>query len=334
MLQGAYYHLARPFRLSALKIWGRIISQKYDMGNTICIFSSGRGGSTWVSEVLSSPKGSIVQYEPFHPLGNPTSQRFGFSHSRPYFTDARPPTALQIRFIKGLFDGSYLNFETATNHQRPAPTVSDFVDFQRFVVKFIQGNLALPWISRRFPVRSILLLRHPCAVVASQMRFSAAWGNARRENLEVPAEALEDFPEFRGVFNSIRTPEEALAFMWALDTILPLRMVPAPYPWTVVFYEDLAVEPAARFLSLFSALGLQAPPDLDGIVYRPSTSVREGISGVLGWRDHLKPDQIKRVMNIVGLLGADFYDETGFPVFPSKLFPAYTPFYEGLSTLR
>jgi len=207
MIKGAIYYGSRPFKLAALKTWGKAVSLRYDMRNTACIFASGRGGSTWLGEIVASVPGSILQWEPFHPYSNPTAVKLGIER-KAYFTAARPPTPRQMQFIKGLFDGSWLNLETATRHQSPPPKLSDFLRFRRFVVKFVTASASIDWLTETFGVRSILLVRHPCAVVASQMRWGA-WVRSSRDRAVTPA-LLEDFPALRRAYEAAGTPEEIL----------------------------------------------------------------------------------------------------------------------------
>jgi hypothetical protein len=306
------FHATRPPKLALLKAWGKVVSRTYDVGETVCIFSSGRGGSTWLSEVICSAPGTILHYEPFHSGSNPTAARFGI-RGRPHFTAARPPSDLQQRFIRGLFDGSFLNFETATNNQRPRPGLTDFVRFRRFVVKFISGNLTLDWITRNHGVKALLLLRHPCAVVASQLQYGDGWRRASRERLHVPESVYEDFPHFRPIVDDIGTAEEALAFTWGIEALVPLAVPPAERRWTTVFYENLVADPVPAFHGLFDAIGMEPPPDLAATVRRPSRTVVGSVKGISGWRESLQPDQVRRILSITSRMGADFYDEGEHP---------------------
>lgn len=319
MIRGAIFHATRPAKLALLKAWGKAVAARYDTRETVCIFSSGRGGSTWVAEVLCAPPGTILQYEPFHPAANRSAARFGFSRARPWFTAARPPTPLQARFLRGILDGSFVNFETTANLQEPPPALGDFLRFRRFVVKFIHGNLALDWITRTYGTKALLLLRHPCAVVASQLRFAGEWLDMTRERLPLPPGLLDDFPRFLRVYETIASAEEALAFMWAVDALVPLSVPAGERGWTTVFYEDLVRDPVGGFAAVFSALGLEPPQNLAAIVTRPSRTVRGTMHLNEGWTAQLSPDQVQRILRVTTAMGADFYGAGTEPLAGSPL---------------
>jgi aspartyl-tRNA(Asn)/glutamyl-tRNA(Gln) amidotransferase subunit B len=57
--------------------------------------------------------------------------------------------------------------------------LAEIVTNEKLIVKLIRGGRMLPWFSERFPVRSIVsIVRHPCAVVASQMSYQDTWRTA------------------------------------------------------------------------------------------------------------------------------------------------------------
>ncbi|MCW5714899.1 MAG: hypothetical protein KIT43_10345 [Bauldia sp.] len=315
------FYATRPPKLALLKAWGKVVSRSYDSRESVGIFASGRGGSTWLSEVICAPRGTILQYEPFHSGSNPTAARFGVG-GRPHFTDARPPTASQQRFLRGLFDGSILNFETAMNNQRPRPGLMDFVRFRRFVAKFISANLALDWITKNLGIKAVLLLRHPCAVVSSQLAYGDGWRKASRERIRVPESVFEDFPHFGSIRDDIETTEEALAFVWAVEALVPLVVPVRNRRWRTVFYEDLAMDPVTGFQQLFDDLRIEHPPNLADIVRRPSRSVTQTVKGVDGWRRTLHPDQVSRILSITARMGVDFYDDRNEPLRESRLISA------------
>jgi hypothetical protein len=174
------------------------------------------------------------------------------------------------------------------------------------IVKSVRAGRMLPWICRNFPLRApIVLIRHPCAVVASQLR-SPAWANPSRP--ETPP-FLDGFPAFDGVLGKIQTKEEMLAATWALDYLLPL-LAAIPRPWQVLSYEELALDPVAPIERLFDRWNMPLPRKLAQLAKVPSSmTYASGISGVEGWTRQLSGDQVERILSVTHGLGLSFYDE-------------------------
>ncbi len=76
-----------------------------------------------------------------------------------------------------------------------------------------------------------MLIRHPCAVVSSQLRWGA---NVDKRQFFVPPGLLDDFPHLERVFDRLKSREEVLAFEWAIQQV-PALSYAQPYPWLIVF---------------------------------------------------------------------------------------------------
>ena len=176
----------------------------------------------------------------------------------------------------------------------------------KMIVKFVRANRILPWMCRTFNVPPpILLIRHPCAVVASQL--NCAWMNTERP--EAPP-FLDDYPSFRSALSRTEGVEENLAARWALDQ-LPALLHQPPNPWFIVTYEDLVLHPSSTLGEIFKMWGLDVDIEeaIKGLA-KPSRVVgRLGISGTGGWRDQLSREQISRILGVVNAFGLTFYDE-------------------------
>lgn len=178
------------------------------------------------------------------------------------------------------------------------------------LVKSVRANRLLPWIVGHLPIRPpLVILRHPCAVVASQMSHGA-WGDPQRPTAE---KFLADFPKYREVFEKVETPEEILALTWAVDTFVPLASEHrSRFQW--ITYEMLRRDPVAELRPVFEAWGLPAPTSFGRAVHKKSrTTVGGAISAIDGWRQNLDDSQIRRILAVCGAFGLDFYSEDPFP---------------------
>ncbi len=164
-----FYYYVKPFGINKLS----------SLKNTqnISIFSSPRGGSTWLAQTLASLlKGNIV----WEPLFYKPSKRGilyqAFKYPERYALDFKWNPYLPedvnhekaFRFFSRLFSKEIVNLELYRYNDLKLVCSKKW-----FVYKFCYGNNLLPWLVNRFEIKPILLLRHPCAVVASQLHHGA-----------------------------------------------------------------------------------------------------------------------------------------------------------------
>jgi hypothetical protein len=301
-----------------LDLWGKSLSRGYDPRNTVVISGSPRGGTSWVAEVIATTPGSLLLWEPLEPSSHPNIlEKLGIGYD-PYVphdlrvTPDMPEKAL-YEYLKDVIAGrvpftEYLRFL----RWRHLP-VRNLLSLERYIVKFIRGNLLLYWLLREFQLKGVLILRHPCAVVASQMHF--AWKNALQWRTRwVPFLERYD-PSLLKVVDSLRTDEEVLAMDWAVTNLVPLRQ-PKPHPWLLVAYEDL-VSSIKEWERLCSHISCPVPPV--GIITKESTTTRlrdtesKAMFSLDKWRKHLSEKQIDAILRVCSDMGIDFYDNTGYP---------------------
>ena len=184
---------------------------------------------------------------------------------------------------------------------------------RRRLIKDIRANLLLGWMRANFPgMPIVLLLRHPCAVVAS--RLALGWQDVLSETMEQQT-LVEDFllpmePEIR----SARDGFERHLFTWCIENYLPLKQFGSG-EIHLCFYENLLTRPERELPRLFSFLG----EDFDERVYRklkrPSPLSRDGEgASVDAWRRSVTGRQLERAVEILGLFGLDrVYGEAPMP---------------------
>ena len=312
--------LLYPVGNAALGAFGRYRARSYDIRDTILVSSSGRGGSTWLAEIVATLPGRILIWEPLHLKNNPDCVRYGFT----WQNYIRPGSAApeKCAYLERLFRGEELSTRTLTSLHFH---ISSFIAHRGYVVKFVNANMMLYWLLQQIPLRAVLMVRHPCAVVSSQL-IHGAWEGLRKEALTIPEGLFRDYPQFQATFDWIREPEEVLAFEWAMQTHVPLSQ-PLPHPWLLTTYEGLVKRGAEEVARIFKFLGEPVP----SVAYRRLTTasattvsdsnVMAGKDPLLGWQSRLSSKQIANVLRVTKAMGIDYYKEDVEPNY--HLLPGY-----------
>jgi hypothetical protein len=197
---------------------------------------------------------------------------------------------------------------------------------KKLIVKFVRSNRMLPWIAERFKLRSmILMIRHPCAVVASRFKPGQKLPSELQQNIKpfpTPKEILNEASQIDGIDQSllnklreIKTREEIIAASWCLDNYVPLSY-PKPYPWKVVIYEKLIRDGEKEIIRIFNEIGEKNVPRSAFLHLKlPSNVTQKNDEKIITntelqlskWKESLSKKQIERILSIVTAFGLDFY---------------------------
>ena len=220
--------------------------------DAIVLSGSGRSGTTWMADLLCS--GTQVQqiFEPLHPVGVPEVQRLlGWDESRHPHIRSRyiRPGALCPEWkalLEKILCGEVRNYWT--DYDRTA----FFPD--RYLVKLIRANLMLGFISDEFRPKIIHVVRSPCAVVASRLKYG--WHADIRDVLdqeELVTDHLSDHVD------DIARENDALgahAVWWAVENAIAQRDLESR-PHLVVYYEVFRKNPKAEMRRIAEFAGLK-----------------------------------------------------------------------------
>jgi hypothetical protein len=273
-----------------------------DHRNSVFLAGSGRSGTTWVAEVINHRNDYRLVFEPFHP--GRVGICAGFRRKQYLRPDDRREEYLGP--ARKVLTGRLRSTWTDRFNKK-------FVARRR-LIKDIRANLLLGWMRAHFPgMPIILLLRHPCAVVAS--RLDLGWRDNLSETME-QRELVEDFLlPMEAEIRAARDAFERHLFLWCIDNYVPLKQF-GPQDVHLTFYERLLARPEAELQSLFTFLG----EDLDDRVYRrlrrpsPLSGKKEPGPSTEGWRTRVSAHQLERSMEILGLFGLDsLYGEGAMP---------------------
>ena len=275
---------------------------KGDHTSSVFLAGSGRSGTTWLSRIITHRRGFRYVFEPFNPR---EVALFGHFRTKQYLR----PDDRREQFL----GPARLALTGSLRH----PWTDRFngrIVARRRLIKDIRANLLLGWMHANFPgMPIVLLLRHPCAVVAS--RLDLGWKDNLSETME-QRELVEDFllpveAEIRAAKNDF----ERHLFLWCIDNYVPLKQF-GPQDLHITFYENLLARPEAELQSLSTFLG----EEFDDRVYRhlgcPSPLSRKNAPrpSLEGWRTRVSAHQVERTVEILDLFGLDrIYGEGTMP---------------------
>jgi hypothetical protein len=296
--------------------YGQWRAKRYDPASTIVIACTGRGGSTWLAQTIASARGHHILWEQLHWKSNPDAETVGLG--RPRYIPCGEDAPNERDFVRSILRGETLS--RAINSQRYFRPY-DLLRLRAYVAKFVTANMMLPWLVDTFGTRAVFMIRHPCAVVSSQL-VHGEWDDVDGEFCRHDR-LFDEHPHLRPLHERLDTHEEVLAFNWAVQNLVPLS-APSPQPWLTTTYEDLVTGGVQEAERIFDYLGEPVPEDVRDQLHTPSattvqqSNVRKGKSRLTGWRDRLSPSQIDRILSTVHEAGVTVYSDDLFPD-PSKL---------------
>lgn len=283
------------------------------------LLGSARSGTTWVQDVLAQANGRRTIFEPLNPEGDPRAKPFAHVYLNAndeapalaellgeavsgrglrLWWDLRvsPPHVFRWQSPKGYAAQALYTFRGLTRYRRERG--------QATLTKLIRGNLLGGWLTHQMDARVALVLRHPCAVVASQLRVDpSAWHDHHkllRSYLGHERLVDEYLAPHHDLLANVTDATEVHAALWCIENVIPLRratedgVVP-------VYYERLLSHDSAEWHTLLDALALRSAPD-EALTARPSQQASSDMRSVsfdaetMGrWRQRLDAGQVSRI---------------------------------------
>jgi len=242
--------------------------RQYDIRETIYISGSPRSGTTWLGDILAAAGCACRIHEPILRIRRtPEGMRLGLTF-RP-FVDPEIEWPEVEDFLFKLLSGKRPEFAARGSNN----TVVELLRCKRLVVKFITMNRMLPWMVRRFPTRPpILILRHPCAVVASGLRFRKASAGAVNPDDRFFIEKKR--PDLIKFVSQLKTEEEYWALSWAIDNYIPLTSS-STKSWILISYERLITHGQQELERIFTELHLSGIEEAVSRLPVPSVMAQE-----------------------------------------------------------
>ena len=230
-----------------------------DPARCVLLLGSARSGTTWLGEVLNRHRDHRVLFEPLRPRTVPGLRSWeGVRYVRP---DDRDPARLAE--MTALLSGRLRN--PWVDHTNTALVA------RKRLVKEIRGNCLAPWLVSAFPASPlVLLVRHPLDVAASRLRLG--WDDPLDELLADERLVADHLADQVDALRRLQDPFVRAVAAWSVETVVPLRMLPADA--CVVFYELLRDAPEEQLPRVLRHVGQDPDDALGAAVKKPSRTAR------------------------------------------------------------
>lgn len=296
------------------RLYHRLISHLYrdtngDSRRALVVAGTARSGTTWLAEMIAAPLACRILFEPFHPGKVQAFSHFDYFHYERPFTDNAPLYTYCDTVLRGAIRHPWIDREASV--LRP--------DYR--LIKEIRANLFLKWMQQHFPHTPILLiLRHPCAVVASRLQLQWATDSDIASFLRQPP-LVEDFlADKLELIAQARSAAAKHAIIWCISNAVPLQQF-APGELPIVFYEHLLTQPEMVLTAVFQQIGVPLDPEsVSQLTRRPSatskkhSAVMTGANPLTQWQKQLSASQIEDVLAVVAAFGLDtLYNDSPMP---------------------
>jgi hypothetical protein len=299
------------------------------------IAGSGRSGTTWVQDSLATANGLRPVFEPLHPYVSEIGRHYAHRALGPE-DEHSDLEAFLNDVCAGRRNRLWTKYRRQLRWLLPPPrefsTLEDagrvYRSWRKFVrelprlamaarrseplVKCIRANLMLGWLSRKWGSKTVLIVRHPGAVIESELRehWNAHFALERFRRDTRLHELTQD--RYRSLLQRQMTPVEALAARWVVENQWIVEKA-AENEITVVFYEWLKSRPDLEWERVRVALNLERVPPRE-VLKRPSqqSSPKRSTAVVSEpdaprWLRVLSREQQQVIQRILDDVGIDFY---------------------------
>ena len=253
------------------------------------LFSSARGGSTWLMSMLSQLPGVVPMWEPLH-----TSKGVGRASwgDRPH-NDAMG--SVDQEHLHAMVSGRMHNTWTASR-----ASAGQALHGRQLLFKYVRANGLLPWfLQQPLQHKPLLLMRHPLDIVTSQVRAFGGRPMGVDPEVAFPGHVAlhRAWPELKRIDDEV----ERQLHIWALTDGQIWERHAGSDAVVPVHYCDLALQPRKSLRRVLDAWDWRPPTsdwDAESFLQRvdPNITSDTDFQG-----DRLKDQQAQLAKNVARL---------------------------------
>jgi hypothetical protein len=279
---------------------------KWQVGRRpLLITGHGRSGTTWVGNVFATAHRVLYCFEP----GNPAVAEH--DQSEVWFRYLEP--GRRDPLFEQLFDTAFRGLPYNRRWRRAA--WHRLVPGYRMVIKEVAAFMCLEWLAARYDPAVLVVIRHPCPTILSELKQGTDPQRSRQAMLRQPGLWHGSRLPFRKILENAESAEAILASIWAIRLHILAEALARHPEWQIVHYEALCAEPAAQFRRLFENFDLPWTKRVEQFVIQSSTSHKPGqYSGVRlsaeqadRWIHEIDPQTSNAVHRQIELFDLPFY---------------------------
>lgn len=277
-------------------------------GRPIAILGHGRSGTSWVGKVVSAARRVLYYFEPLHP------DQAGTEGLANWFRYAHPGNDDEA--LAKAFDPVFAGL--------PSPAKAwnrndwhRWLPGYRVAVKEVAALMAAEWLAERYDPQMVFIVRHPCAVILSELRQGTP---AERSLAALLAQEELVAAHLRPYVKRLREASgdiEQLAAVWAARHRVVADGLAKHPTWHVVYYEALCADPVGEFKQLFASLGLRWSRAMEAYVAGHSFGHDDGMYAtrkisryqIDKWQGQMRAQDEDRVREMTQSLRIPFYKE-------------------------
>jgi hypothetical protein len=308
----------------------------------VVIAGSGRSGTTWVLDCIAQPNGLRTVFEPLHPQAVPRALKFANRYVPPDFVDENLKEFIELIF-SGNLQSMWANYRIRPDRIIPSPSTlispsevkkliaqykkmaSNYFYYKKvksnmLAVKFIRANLMLGWLEKNFDIRTLFVVRHPCAVLASVLKLGKAWDDKALLVYRTDKALINDYlHKYDSFLNGRLTKIESHTAIWCIENMLPLFQKHKSHK-IMVSYENLVLNGKIEWQKVVTALGLSQTPSVHYLAQPSQQASREmrekkfDKNQIGKWKEHFSNEDLKKIQNVLDVFEVTTYN--AFNAFP------------------
>ncbi len=285
------------------------IDHNNDYRSSIILSGTGRGGTTWVSDIINYDNEYRYMFEPFHPRRVKHSEIFG--HRKYLREDSKDKVYYKAisKILRGSIRDPWID------------SLNKKIYVEKRLIKDIRINFLLKWINNNFPeIPIIILMRHPIPTALSQIKFKL---HTDLNDYLSQEDLIEDFlkPFKKEITKAHLNGDEfeQNIFIWCIENYVPLKQF-RKEEILLTFYENFCETPDKEIEKLFSFLGKDFNESIYESLKKPSpvsrkwSAINTGKDLTNSWKEGITDLQIKKATEILSIFGMNnFYNEDSIP---------------------
>lgn len=301
----------------------------------ILVTGSHCSGTTWVGRMIASSPSVAYIHEPFNILHHDA----GICEARfdNWFTYINEKNEQRYyRQIKNMIEFRYAWFDALQRSKRPSHITSHMMRYAQFaryrwsrtrpLLKDPFALFSAQWLSSRFNMETVVMIRHPAAFAGSLKERN--WTYSFLHFVNQPLLMEEHLRPFEKEIMEFQKKEgdiiDQSALLWKSLYYMVLKYKRTNPDWTYIRHEDISRNPLDCFYSLFKALKLDFSEDTVQSIKRhsfPRSSApmprgnehrelkRDSLENINSWKKRLTSSEIERLKSQVREISKEFYSE-------------------------